>query len=317
MIDIIIPCYNSHNTLKNTLFSILYQINIKNINVYLIDDCSEVDYTEEVNMFKKYFNIKQVRLEKNSGPGTARKVGLRESSAPFVTFIDSDDSFASPISLILLYNAINEDNYDMVISKTYEETYNRILEKDHNTIWVHGKMYRRCFLDKNNITFNDTRANEDNGFNQLICLLNPKIKYIDYFTYIWRYNDVSITRSNNFDYAYSGLVGYAYNMLWALEMASSHEYNEVKFSELAYAVMLALYYYYVIYYEKDTVEELAEYASKLKKFYDLNPISEERQQQIRESQFNNVYENKGNRRYLLNPCMTLSDFIKKIEVIEC
>ena len=315
MIDIIIPCYNSHNTLKNTLFSIMYQVNVKDVNVYLIDDCSEVDYSEEVNMFKKYFNIKQIRLGKNSGPGTARKVGLKESNAPYITFIDSDDSFASPISLLLLYNAIKEDDYDLVISKTYEETRNKVLEKDHNTIWVHGKLYKRAFLDKYNITFNDTRANEDNGFNQFICLLNPKIKYINFFTYIWRYNDISITRSNNFDYAYSGLVGYAYNMIWALESASKYDYNKVKFSELAYAVMMALYYYYVIYYEKDTVDELAVYASKCKKLYDLNPINEERLQQIRENQFDNVYNDKGNRKYLLNPCMTLSDFIKKIEVI--
>ena len=316
MIDIIIPCYNSHNTLKNTLFSIMYQVNVKDVNVYLIDDCSEVDYSEEVNMFKKYFNIKQIRLDKNSGPGTARKVGLRESNAPYITFIDSDDSFASPIALLLLYNAIKEDDYDLVISKTYEETCNNVLEKGHNTIWVHGKLYSRKFLNEHNITFNDTRANEDNGFNQLICLLNPKIKHIDYFTYIWRFNDVSITRSNNFDYAYSGLVGYAYNMVWALESASKYDYNVIKFSELSYAVMMALYYYYVIYSEKDGVEELAEYAAKLKRLYELNPISEDRCQQIRESQFDTVYKDKGNRRALLNPCMTLNDFIKKIEVIK-
>ena len=104
-------------------------------------------------------------------------------------------------------------------------------------------------------------------------------------------------------------------MLWALESASKYDYNKVKFSELAYAVMMALYYYYVIYSEKDTVDELAEYASKLKKLYDLNPVSEERLQKIRENQFDNVYSDKGNRKYLLNPCMTLNDFIKKIEVI--
>lgn len=315
MIDIIIPCYNSHSTLKNTLFSIMYQVNVKDLNVYLIDDCSEVDYTLEVNMFKEYLNIKQIRLDKNSGPGVARQVGLKESSAPYVTFIDSDDSFSSPISLLLLYNAIREDDYDLVISKTYEETSNKVLEKDYNTIWVHGKLYKRSFLDKYNITFNDSRANEDNGFNQLICLLNPKIKNLDFYTYIWRFNDVSITRSNNFDYAYSGLVGYAYNMLWALENAFKYDYNKTKFSELSYGVIVALYYYYVIYYEKDTVDELMDYASKLNKLYKLNPINEERKQSIRENQFNNVYKDKGNRKFLLNPCMTINEFMNRLEVI--
>ena len=34
--SIIIPCYNSHDTLKNTLFSIMYQVNVRDVNVYLI-----------------------------------------------------------------------------------------------------------------------------------------------------------------------------------------------------------------------------------------------------------------------------------------
>ena len=316
MIDIIIPCYNSHKTLKNTLFSILYQANVSNLNVYLIDDCSDVDYTEEVNAFKDFFNIKQIRLEKNSGPGTARKIGLKESKSPYVTFIDSDDSYASPVSLLLLYDAIISDDYDLVISKTYEETKSRIIEKKHNTIWVHGKLYKRKFLDDNNITFNDSRANEDNGFNQLVCLLNPRIKYIDYYTYIWRYNDVSITRNNDHDYSYSGLAGYAYNMYWALDNAYNCNFNKTKFVELSFAVFMALYFYYVIYHDKDTVEELAEYASKIYKLHKKLYLSEERRQELIERQFDIVYRNKSNRKNLLNPCMTLSDFIKKVEAMK-
>ena len=41
MIDIIIPVFNAHKTIKNTLLSIMMQVNINDINVYLIDDESE------------------------------------------------------------------------------------------------------------------------------------------------------------------------------------------------------------------------------------------------------------------------------------
>ena len=72
MIDIIIPAYNAHDTIMKTLISINLQ-NIKNkVNVYIIDDCSDVDYSREVDLFFDKINIKQLKLSKNSGPGVAR-----------------------------------------------------------------------------------------------------------------------------------------------------------------------------------------------------------------------------------------------------
>ena len=34
--------------------------------------------------------------------------------------------------------------------------------------WLHGKIYKRKFLEKNNIKFNESRYNEDVYFNELI-----------------------------------------------------------------------------------------------------------------------------------------------------
>ena len=45
--------------------------------------------------------------------------------------------------------------------------------------WLHGKMYKRKFLEKNNIKFNKSRANEDNGFNRLIIFMKPNIIFLD------------------------------------------------------------------------------------------------------------------------------------------
>lgn len=57
--------------------------------------------------------------------------------------------------------------------------------KEKNLIWLHGKVYRREFLENNDIHFNNSSANEDNGFNRLVLLNNPVIAYIDRLTYVY------------------------------------------------------------------------------------------------------------------------------------
>ena len=314
MIDIIIPCYNSHNTIRDTLDSIKNQVNVSIVNVYLIDDCSDKDYSDEIELYKNYFPIKQIRLDKNSGPGTARRIGLRESNSLFVTFIDSDDCLYADNSLKLLYDAINEDNYDLIISRTIEETSTGMIKKNTNTIWLHGKLYRRSFLNKYNITFNDSRSNEDNGFNQLVCLLNPKIKYIFNITYIWKYNSNSITRSNDYSFDYSSIVGYAYNIYWALDCSLKYDYDKTKFSELAYSSLVALYYYYISYYDKLSIDKLYEYASKIADYYNRDPLDEKRRLDIYHSQ-SNMFKNDIKYIHLINnPCISFDKFISDIGV---
>ena len=58
MLDIIIPSYNSLDTIEQTLCSIAYQDNINNINVYIVDDCSDCDYSEIIEHFSNFMNLK-------------------------------------------------------------------------------------------------------------------------------------------------------------------------------------------------------------------------------------------------------------------
>ena len=44
MIDVIIPAYNSHETIEYTLMSIAMQNIVKKLNVYIIDDNSKSNY---------------------------------------------------------------------------------------------------------------------------------------------------------------------------------------------------------------------------------------------------------------------------------
>ena len=61
---------------------------------------------------------------------------------------------------------------------------------------LHGKIYKREFLLKNNIKFNNTRVHEDNYFNNLVLLCEPKQKEILENVYIYVDNKDSITNIN-------------------------------------------------------------------------------------------------------------------------
>ena len=97
MIDVIIPAYNAHETIERTLYSIAYQRNSENLNVYIINDNSIKDYSKEIDFFKNFINIRELKLKENSGPGYARQYGIEHSDSEYIIFIDSDDVFATPL----------------------------------------------------------------------------------------------------------------------------------------------------------------------------------------------------------------------------
>jgi glycosyltransferase involved in cell wall biosynthesis len=244
-LDIIIPTYNAKNTLDKTLSSIAIQKGIKDINVYIINDASDYNYDEYINYYSKFFSIQEITLEKNQGPGVARRIGLEKSNNHYITFIDSDDYFFSPLSLETLYNNIVETNSDLVITDFLYERDNEKVIKSYNTVWLHGKIYKREFLEKNKITFNDTRANEDNGFNRLILLSEPNIYYLPRTTYVYYENENSITRKNNRAYRLDGLEGYTYNLNWAMEQALKRNLDRKKIALTALEVLVYMYHYYM------------------------------------------------------------------------
>jgi glycosyltransferase involved in cell wall biosynthesis len=244
-LDIIIPTYNAKKTLNKTLASIAIQKGIETVNVYLINDASDYDYNEFIKYYSNFYNIKEIKLKKNSGPGTARKIGLENSHSKYIIFIDSDDYFYTPLSLLILYNKAVETNSDILTSNFLYERDNEKCIKTYNTVWLHGKIYKREFLEKNNITFNNTRANEDNGFNRLVLLSNPNSYYYPEITYVYSENKDSITRKNNRAYRLDGLEGYTYNLNWAMKEGLKRNLSKREITYTALEVLIYMYHYYM------------------------------------------------------------------------
>jgi hypothetical protein len=94
-------------------------------------------------------------------------------------------------------------------------------------VWMFAKLYRRNFLDRHLIRFNDTRANEDTGFNTLVQSLTRHIRFIPQCVYMWHWRKDSITREDNGIYATTtGHLGYIENMIWAIGEMCDRKLNK-------------------------------------------------------------------------------------------
>ncbi len=223
MIDIIIPCYNSHNTLKNTLNSIINQSIKDKIKVYLVDDCSDKNYNLFVEQYSKYIDIKEIRIKENGGAGLAREFGIQNSNSKYIMFVDSDDLLFSYQAVESLYNEI-EKGFDYVNSIEYDEKRRKNLILNGN---VHGKIFRREYLEKNDIHFNSTRYHEDNYFTNFVVLSGAKKSLIRECTYFYTFNKDSITNeSEEFD----RLEIYFQNMRDLINIITQKEYSKVRFA---------------------------------------------------------------------------------------
>lgn len=317
MIDVIIPAYNAHETIDKTLFSIAYQDNVDNINVYIVNDYSDHDYSEFVDFFSNFMNICEIKLEKNSGPGLARQKGIDVSNGKYIVFIDSDDNFSDCFAIKRLYECIDQGMYDVVTSNFVEELDNQFIDHNNDLVWLHGKIYRRSFLEDNHISFNATRSNEDNGFNQLIIFMNGKSFYLNSKTYVWRNNLKSLTRKNNREYNVKGLEGYSYNMLWAMKKAISNNGNLKSVSELAYLVLISAYYYYLKYENLDLLHDFLVNVREIDKVLIQYPIDESKKLELfrlqQEYSLNNLFSGEIN---MVIPNITFTQFLDILKNIE-
>lgn len=90
-ISVIIPNYNKSMYLEQCIDSIFMQT-YQPLEVIVVDDCS-TDNSKEVltELSKKYNNIRNIFLKKNSGVSYARNTGIREAKGDYLIWIDSDD----------------------------------------------------------------------------------------------------------------------------------------------------------------------------------------------------------------------------------
>ena len=232
-LNLIIPVYNNKKGLYETLFSLNPLVNFEGFKISIIDDCSTVDtYDDIISTFQNFFNLEILKTPKNGGPGKARQYGIDHSDSEYIMFIDAGDIFSSPFDLKVYFNYIQNNPHFYMFSPTHleqREDYSmEMMDAGNNRI--HGKVYRKDFLEKYNITFNPNCSyiDEDIGFNmacRMICTQiaqNSDIAYICHYEtpiVIWTMDMNSLTRTEDFSFYYKQNKGLGLNSIYALNLA--------------------------------------------------------------------------------------------------
>lgn len=206
-LDIIIPTYNDIQGLIRTLKSIKFS---NQIQVTVINDCSTVDYTEVLRQFPL---INFLTLKQNSGPGIARQYGIEHTSNPYIIFIDSGDYFLSERVFDEILSALRENTVFYLYSWPWLNEEKSLFSRKNSEL-LHGRVYKREFLELYNITFcpNSSYANEDIGFNRAcFAIIKQLQKYenttLDYYfelpIYMYTYDKNSLTHKENKSFMYN------------------------------------------------------------------------------------------------------------------
>ena len=323
-IDIIVPCFKAHKVLPRLLGSIISQTIVEDLEVTLVNDGTDEDYQDIIKTFEKFVLIREIKIKTNGGPGMARRVGYENTGNPLVTWIDADDTFANAFALQILRTQILQEPINMACIGTFVEEHleiNQFIPHQGDTIWMFGKMYRRDFLDKYDIKMNDTRANEDNGFNMLVkflcCNEAERIKFIGDTVYFWHSNPNSITRINDCQYSYDqSFVGYTENMIWAIkEGEKRNPFNPAILYEKV-AIMFNLYEYYIETVARDK-RFIEQNWGSCKLFYKevYNEVKHKIPDEVFRQAYNDVIRNAymGDKLNGIIPCMGIQEFLDKLD----
>ncbi|WP_333660714.1 glycosyltransferase family 2 protein [Chishuiella changwenlii] len=219
--SIVIPVYNVEAFIIKCLESV-YQQTYQNIEVILVDDCSPDDSLQVISDYlenkKTYFSTSIVRHEVNKGLSESRNTGTRHAKGDYIYYLDSDD-WISNNCIELLLNSAFEYNSDVVIGSTIcylekdkiekvifplknakqflstqEEVFDSFIQSQWPVI-APNKLYKKIFLEKNNLKFEPKLLGEDELWSFLWAQYAEKISFVNENTYYYLLRGNSIISS--------------------------------------------------------------------------------------------------------------------------
>ena len=98
-VSVIIPVYNVEKYLRECIDSILNQT-LRDLELICVDDGSTDGSLEILHEYEKADSRVKVLTQHNMGAGAARNKGLAIATGEYLSFLDSDDFFASGLSHI-------------------------------------------------------------------------------------------------------------------------------------------------------------------------------------------------------------------------
>lgn len=203
-VSVIIPIYNSAQTLKKCIDSILTQTD-QDFEIVAVDDGSiDNSLTILKNYQKKWKDKIVVETHQHAGVAHARNHGIRLACGEFIMFVDSDD-FLEPTYIETYRKEIETNQLDIVAGgycrvtpegKVFEKRFPSEYEwGKFSIITPWSKIFRKQFLIENKIEFLDYPIGEDIYFYLQTLNATDQIKTISYIGYNWFYNPASVSNT--------------------------------------------------------------------------------------------------------------------------
>lgn len=188
-VSVIIAAYNSEKYIRQCIDSILSQT-LQNFELIIVNDGSKDNTHSILEEYQAKDNRITVIEQENLGAGVARNKGLEKASGEYLSFLDADDFFEPSMleectsilvhekSDIAIYsaNSYNNETGETVwmpwsFKREYlpeKSPFQPIEMKQYlfNAFqnWPWNKMFRKSFIDKKHIRFQDVRRTNDMAF---------------------------------------------------------------------------------------------------------------------------------------------------------
>ncbi len=293
-VSVVVPLYNAEKYVADCIESVINQtIGFENIELIIVDDKS-TDNGKAVALeyAKKFENIKVLETEKNTGiAGHARNVGVANATGKYLMFSDADDFYALT-ACETLYNFMEEKNADFVTANYSNadedgtpwekpifnlEKYDtfKLDSKDFiNSFFVLNssvcnKIFRREFVEKNNLKFLEGVPAEDAFFSYSAMMHTDNIYYNKTVMYYYRVRNRSgaLSVSWNCSKSYFDRINSAYKEIYRI----FQENNRMDYYKFFYAKSLTYMLYKFI--DSKTIEhdDRIEVLAEMRWFYKLSP----------------------------------------------
>jgi glycosyltransferase involved in cell wall biosynthesis len=201
-ISVIIPVFNVENELPQCVDSLLAQT-FKDFEVIFVDDGSQDGSLDILRRYEDADSRITVLQQKNQFSGTARNRAMEKATGDYLIFLDSDDFF-EPALLEEMYNSITINDCDICVCSV--NSYDHVTRETKPMPWMcktkfipegvvfskenkdlnkylycfttpapWNKMFKRSFVERNNLLFNNTRSANDMYFVLMALSVADKI----------------------------------------------------------------------------------------------------------------------------------------------
>ena len=204
--SIIIPHKNSPELLERCLNSIPER---KDIEIIVVDDYSDESRRPQT----KRADVKVIYLtkEQTKGAGRARNIGLGKAAGKWLLFADCDDYYIN--NAFDEFDKVKDTDYDIIFFDyctnygdgitAFKNKLEAMLQQGgkrtnanfkHQTNTPWDKLFRKEFIKKHNIQYEEIPIQNDAYFVHKAASLTDNFHYINEKLYFYEINDSGITR---------------------------------------------------------------------------------------------------------------------------